>query len=258
LRLLGHRRELAAIVADIGDLSVVRLKAILDHEDARLPLRTDGTGKTIGGGLISRGHFYKILSNPIYLGRLTHKGQAHEGLHDPIVDQETWDRVQLLLAEHAQRTAGNCQNSSPFGDGLNIAPKPDGQSLIRLRALLNLASKRGVGARAGMKLAGHDPLFLRLRINRALTNSQTHGGVGANSRVVPAVLASAHEESVPIFQQLAGGHPSGRDDVRQISVIASKGRRSSRGELKVVETASCRLDPVAPPCGMAGVDVERT
>ena len=31
--------------------------------------------------------------------------------NDPIVDQETWDRVQLLLAEHAQRTAGNCQNS---------------------------------------------------------------------------------------------------------------------------------------------------
>ena len=73
--------------------------------------RTDGTGKTTGGGLISRGHLYKILSNPIYLGRLTHKGQVHDGLHDPIVDQETWDRVQRLLAEHAQRTAGNCQNS---------------------------------------------------------------------------------------------------------------------------------------------------
>ena len=61
--------------------------------------------------MISRGHLYKILSNPIYLGRLTHKGQAHDGLHDPIVDQETWDQVQLLLAEHSQRTAGNCRNS---------------------------------------------------------------------------------------------------------------------------------------------------
>ena len=29
---------------------------------------------------------------------------------------------------------------------------------------------------------------------------------------VPPVLASAHEQSVPIFQQLARGHPSGRDD----------------------------------------------
>src|ERR1700692_2399810 len=103
-------RDLFRRYLEIG--SVVRLKAILDHEDARLPFRTDGTGKTIGGGLISRGHLYKILSNPIYLGRLTHKGQAHEGLHDLIVDQETWDRVQRLLAEHAQRTAGNCQTSA--------------------------------------------------------------------------------------------------------------------------------------------------
>src|SRR6202035_233555 len=102
-------RDLYRRYLEIG--SVVRLKALLDHEDARLPLRTDGTGKTIGGGLIRRGHLYKILSNPIYLGRLTHKGQAHDGLHDPIVDQETWDRVQRMLAEHAQRTAGNCQNS---------------------------------------------------------------------------------------------------------------------------------------------------
>jgi site-specific DNA recombinase len=101
-------RDLFRRYLEIG--SVVRLKAILDHEDARLPFRTDRTGKTIGGGLISRGHLYKILSNPIYLGRLTHKGQAHDGLHDPVVDQETWDRVQLLLAEHAQRRAGNRQN----------------------------------------------------------------------------------------------------------------------------------------------------
>jgi site-specific DNA recombinase len=102
-------RDLFRRYLEIG--SVVRLKAILDLEDARLPFRSDGTGKTVGGGLISRGHLYKILSNPIYLGRLTHKGQVHDGLHDPIVDQETWDRAQLLLAEHAQRTTGNCQNS---------------------------------------------------------------------------------------------------------------------------------------------------
>ena len=54
-----------------------------------------------------------------------------------------------------------------------IEPKPGGQSLIRLRAFLNFASKRGVGAGAGVKLAGHDPLFLRLLINRALTKSPT-------------------------------------------------------------------------------------
>jgi site-specific DNA recombinase len=87
--------------------SVVRLKAALDQENVRLPTRTDGRGKTSGGGLISRGHLYKILSNRIYLGRLTHKDQVHEGLHAPIVDQESWNLVQRQLAEHSQVSAGS-------------------------------------------------------------------------------------------------------------------------------------------------------
>src|SRR5271167_2015783 len=102
-------RHLFRRYLEIG--SVVRLKAALDQDNVRLPLRTDGRGKTTGGGLISRGHLYKILSNPIYVGRLIHKAQVHEGLHDPIVDQETWDRVQSLLAEHAQNRAGARQDS---------------------------------------------------------------------------------------------------------------------------------------------------
>jgi site-specific DNA recombinase len=102
-------RELFRRYLEIG--SVVRLKAVLDGENVRLPMRTDGRGKATGGGLISRGHLYKILSNPIYLGRLTHKGQVHEGLHDPTIDQETWDRVQALLAEHIQHNSGARQHS---------------------------------------------------------------------------------------------------------------------------------------------------
>ena len=87
-------RDLFRRYLEIG--SVVRLNAILNQENVRLPIRTDGRGKMTGGGLLSRGHLYKILSNPIYLGRLSHKDQVHEGLHDPIVDHETWDRVPTL------------------------------------------------------------------------------------------------------------------------------------------------------------------
>ena len=35
----------------------------------------------------------------------------------------------------------------------------------------------------------------------------------------PAVLASTDEQSVPVFQQLARGHPFGRDDVREIPAV---------------------------------------
>jgi hypothetical protein len=37
----------------------------LDAEGVRIPIRIDGGGRSTGGGLFSRGHVYKLLSNPI-------------------------------------------------------------------------------------------------------------------------------------------------------------------------------------------------
>src|ERR1700748_1194027 len=59
--------------------SVVRLKQQLDAEGVRVPIRIDGGGRSTGGGPFSRGHIYKILSNPVYAGRIAHKGHIYEG-----------------------------------------------------------------------------------------------------------------------------------------------------------------------------------
>ena len=83
--------------------SVVYLKQPLDAEGLRIPIRVDGAGRSTGGGLFSRGHIYKILTNPIYVGRITHKGQVHEGQHPPIVTQDLWDQVQQSLRDHLER-----------------------------------------------------------------------------------------------------------------------------------------------------------
>ena len=80
--------------------SVVRLKHQLDAEGFRVPIRIDGAGRSTGGGLFSRGHIYKLLSNPIYVGRIAHKGQAYEGHHPPIVTLDLWDEVQQSLGDH--------------------------------------------------------------------------------------------------------------------------------------------------------------
>jgi site-specific DNA recombinase len=92
--------------------SVVRLKQQLDAEGFRIPIRIDGAKKSIGGGPFSRGHIFKILSNPIYIGRLRPKGQVHEGQHDAIIDQATWDRVQHQLDDHARRRRTKIQSNS--------------------------------------------------------------------------------------------------------------------------------------------------
>ena len=82
--------------------SVVRLKTALDAENVRSPVRMSRSGRTTGGVLISRGHLYWILSNPIYVRRLRHKGQTYDGLHPGIVDVEIWERVQQRLASQTQ------------------------------------------------------------------------------------------------------------------------------------------------------------
>ena len=101
---------------------MVRLKQRLDAEDLRIPIRIDGGGRSTGGGLLSRGHIYKILSNPIYVGRIAHKGQVHEAQHPPIVMQDLWDEVQQSLRDHlgATRTKRTRQSS----DALLIGKLP--------------------------------------------------------------------------------------------------------------------------------------
>jgi Recombinase len=64
------------------------------------PIRIDGKRRSTGGGLFSRGHIYKIFSNPIYIGQIAHKGVVHEGQHPAIIDRELWDRVQQSLQDN--------------------------------------------------------------------------------------------------------------------------------------------------------------
>jgi site-specific DNA recombinase len=98
--------------------SVVRLKQQLDAEEVRLPVRIDGGGRSTGGGLISRGHIYKILSNPIYVGRIAHKSQVYEGQHQPIVTQDLWDEVRQSLSDHlGARTKRTRQSSDALLTG---------------------------------------------------------------------------------------------------------------------------------------------
>src|SRR5438874_3947961 len=59
-------------------------------------------GAEQGGKPFSRGHLYKLLSNPIYTGRIAHKGQLYEGRHEVLIDRETWDAVQAQLAGNSQ------------------------------------------------------------------------------------------------------------------------------------------------------------
>ncbi|HEX9768963.1 MAG TPA: recombinase family protein, partial [Kiloniellales bacterium] len=67
----------------------------------RTKARKPNNGQRCGGEPFTRGHIYKVLSNPIYIGRIAHKGQYYDGEHPAIIDRGTWERVQEQLRRHA-------------------------------------------------------------------------------------------------------------------------------------------------------------
>jgi len=77
-------------------------------KEARIcsPVRQSGTGRAFGGRPFSRGHLYRILSNPLYIGRIDHGGRSHQANHPSIVEQELWDQVQETLASNKKGTRG--------------------------------------------------------------------------------------------------------------------------------------------------------
>ena len=46
--------------------------------------RVLASGRVVGGIPFGRGHLYRILNNPLYIGRIPHKGQSYEGGHPAI------------------------------------------------------------------------------------------------------------------------------------------------------------------------------
>lgn len=80
-------------------LGCVRLlKAELDRLNILSKRRVADTGRTIGGGPFSRGALYYLLRNRVYRGEAVHKGVAHPGEHDALINEALWDAVQAKLS----------------------------------------------------------------------------------------------------------------------------------------------------------------
>ena len=112
---LGYDADERALVINPTEAETVRrifalyrefgcVRRVKDEAD-RLGLRTKrirtANGAERGGTSFSRGHIYRLLSNPIYTGQIAHKGQLYPGQHPALIDDETWTVVRGRLAANA-------------------------------------------------------------------------------------------------------------------------------------------------------------
>jgi site-specific DNA recombinase len=104
---LGYDASERSLVINLAEAKTVRhlfalylqlgcLHRVKDETD-RLGLKTKRSaainGVERGGKPFSRGHIYRLLSNPIYTGRIAHKGQLYPGQHPALIEHATWTAV---------------------------------------------------------------------------------------------------------------------------------------------------------------------
>lgn len=81
--------------------AVPALIEVLLHEGIVTKVQNRTSGPHKGGIPFRRGSLFHLLKNPVYRGKIVHKGHVYEGEHEAIVDEKLWDTVQAQLGEKA-------------------------------------------------------------------------------------------------------------------------------------------------------------
>jgi site-specific DNA recombinase len=122
-------------------------------------------GRSPGGRSFTRGHLYRILSNPIYIGEIAHKGKTYPGQHSAIIERATWDAVQAQLAanQHGHRLRANAAEPSLLAgclvdqDGERLTPSHANKRGRRYRYYVSRRLIEGDrnDAPAGLRVPAH-------------------------------------------------------------------------------------------------------
>jgi site-specific DNA recombinase len=69
-------------------------------------------GRVHGGRPFTRGSLYRLLTNVTYIGQVRYRSEIHPGEQPAIIDRETWEKVQTLLARNGPGRSGTVRAAS--------------------------------------------------------------------------------------------------------------------------------------------------
>jgi site-specific DNA recombinase len=163
----GEAESVRHIFRRYQELGCVRLlKEDLNCRGILSKRRISKSGIESGGCSFSRGALYALLSNPIYVSEIRHKGVCHPGQHEAILDRAMWDRTQQQLREHRVRgkSRGTRVEKSPLigrlvdenGDGLTPSHTRKGERKYRYYVSSNFLAQGSTPARVGWRLPARE------------------------------------------------------------------------------------------------------
>ena len=121
----------------------------------------------------SRGRIHNILINPIYIGKIRHKSEVYEGLHEAIIEQDQFDRVQEQLQAKSVIKRGKHPSRGPSAFLVGKVYDKTGDRLTPSRS--KKSSGRVIRYYYSNRLisGGADPTGWRLRADNASCKSSS-------------------------------------------------------------------------------------
>lgn len=101
-------REIFRLYLEYG--SLIPVVEELTRRDWRMKSWTTREGRRAGGKPFVKNTLYNLLTNMTYVGKVRYAGTVYEGEHDRIIDEVTWNGVQLALAKKGRRGERNVGN----------------------------------------------------------------------------------------------------------------------------------------------------
>jgi site-specific DNA recombinase len=191
---------------------------------------TTRTGRQCGGRPFSKSSLHRLLTNPVYAGKVRYKDEIHDGEQPAIVDTETFQRVQALLLRNGRTGGAPVRNQFgailkgllrcvPCGCSMTPAHTTKGDRRYRYYTCVG-AQKRGWGScpsksiPAGeieavvleqIRCIGRDPALLYATLAQAQKQEDARMvELDAERRVLERDLARWHADMQSLSGQLGG------------------------------------------------------
>jgi hypothetical protein len=202
-----------------------------------------------GGGPFSRGHLYRLLQNPLYIGQIAHKGEVYPGQHPALIDQDTWEAVQAGLTErgHGHKVRGRARQPSLLADllydegGTKLTSSHAVKDGKRYRYYVRSgAAERG--ERAWRVPAPEIEGLVLDQLRRHLGDEAWIGGVLASRGLAPADLRAALRRAEQHRAALLSATPQ----VRACLLSLLQRVRIARGAVTIEIRAGALLEEMNP------------
>jgi site-specific DNA recombinase len=233
---------------------------------------TTKAGKERGGHAIDKTSLHRLLTCPLYLGKVSHKGQLFPGEHQGIIDPEVWKRAQALLRRNG-RTGGavvrggfgallrGLLHCRPCGCAMTPSQTKKGAKRYHYYTCVN-AQKRGWGVCPSkaipaaaiegvvveqLRAVGKDPALLRATLAEARRQDEARvEELEVERRGLERELARLHAEARKLAAR--GSTASGDDEVLRVAELQERIQTAEGRLLRVREqTAEVRRRGVDEP-----------